>query len=261
MQYGIWCIVGWLFCTALWPTLAAAESRHCDRQKRYESLSQQAQGTLQGGAFVLEVDRHTGSDYHVGYVYKLVSHAPELIMAVFTTYPEQKEYISGVLEATVEEQRGNYARVRFLYDLPWPIPDSEYVVNDTVMQDGETYLLYWNLHPSSPSGLSAPKYVEGYFRTQPTGSGTLIIYCNYVIPGLGLMPDKVNRNGLQAMRTTMHDTVQWVEAIAATSTQSTSRLLRFRQMLGGDGIKGHAAGVPCAGNPWRAANAACEPER
>jgi hypothetical protein len=97
-------------------------------------------------------------------------------MAVFTNYADQKDYITNVLTADVEAQSTNSARVRFVYDLPWPLPNSEYVVNDLVVQEGETYLLYWSLDPSSPSGMSAPKY-RGYFRTtgQPPRSSFIVI--------------------------------------------------------------------------------------
>jgi len=179
----------------------------------------------------VEVNTHTGSAYHMGYVYTLVPYPPEFVMAVFTNYADQRGHITDVLEAKVEVQQGNYARVRFVYDLPWPLPNSEYVVNDTVSQEGETYLLSWDLHPSSPRGLSAPQYVEGYFRTQPVGPRTLIIYCNYMIPGSGLLPGTVNRAGMKAMQTTIDDTVRWVDAIAASSETSSRRIARLREML------------------------------
>ena len=222
----------WLLCFACpVPAPVMAADDHCDRTKRYEALSAQVQQTLQGNALLLEVNTHTGSAYHMGYVYTLVPYPPEFVMAVFTNYAEQRGHITDVLEAKVEVQQGNYARVRFVYDLPWPLPNSEYVVNDTVSQEGETYLLSWDLHPSSPRGLSAPQYVEGYFRTQPVGPRTLIIYCNYMIPGSGLLPGTVNRAGMKAMQTTIDDTVRWVDAIAASSETSSRRIARLREML------------------------------
>jgi hypothetical protein len=222
----------WLLCVAcLVPAPVMAAADHCDRDKRYEALSAQVQQTLQSNAVVLEVNTHTGSAYHMGYVYTLVPSPPEFVMAVFTTYADQHGHITDVLEATVEVQRGNYARVRFVYDLPWPLPNSEYVVNNTVVQEGETYLLSWDLHPSSPTGLSAPTYVEGYFRTQPVGPRTLIIYCNYLIPGSGLVPGMVNNAGRKAMQTTIADTVRWVAAVAASSETSSRHLARLRAML------------------------------
>jgi hypothetical protein len=100
-----------------------------------------------------------------------------------------------------------------------------------VRQEEETYLLSWDLHPSSPKGLSAPQYVEGYFRTQPVGPRTLIIYCNYMIPGSGLLPGTVNSAGMKAMQTTIEDTVRWVDAIAASSEMSSRCIARLREML------------------------------
>lgn len=222
----------WLLVFAyLVPAPAAAADAQCDRAKRYETLSTQDQQTLQDAAPVLEVNTYTGSAYHMGYVYQLLPAPPELVMAVFTAYEDQQGHITDVLTAQVEAQRGNSARVRFVYDLPWPLPNSEYVVNNTVVQEGTTYLLSWNLHPSSPRGLSAPQYVEGYFRTQPVGSRTLIIYCQYLIPGTGLLPGTVNSEGLKAMQTTMHDTVRWVDAVAASSEMSSRHIERLRAML------------------------------
>jgi hypothetical protein len=222
----------WLLCCACpVPAPVMATDDHCDRAKRYEALSAQVQQTLQGNTVLLEVHTHTGSAYHMGYVYTLVPYPPEFVMAVFTNYAEQRGHITDVREAKVEVQHGNYARVRFVYDLPWPLPHSEYVVNDTVRQEEDTYLLSWDLHPSSPKGLSAPQYVEGYFRTQPVGPRTLIIYCNYVIPGSGLLPGLVNKAGLKAMRTTIDDTVRWVTATAASSETSSRRIAQLRAML------------------------------
>jgi hypothetical protein len=223
--------VGLVFCTLLLSASVGAEGRHCDRSKRYEALSEQSRQALQQGQMVSEVQKDPTSEYHLGYVYKLVAHPPEVVMAVFTNYPEHKDYITNILAANVEAQSVNKARVRFVYNLPWPLPDSEYVLNDTVEQEGDTYLLYWNLHPSSPSGMSAPKHVEGYFRTQPVGPHTLIIYCNYVIPSTTLLPGKINSDGLKAMQTTLHDTVRWVDTIAAEPAASVQNIARLRAML------------------------------
>ena len=221
-------LVCFAFCLS---SAAWTEDGHCDRSKRYASLGEQVQQSLQQGGLVSEVNTDTTSEYHMAYVYKLVSHPPEVVMAVFTNYEAHKDHISNIRQVSVEDQKANYARVRFVYNLPWPFPDSEYVLNDTVVQEGETYLLYWDLHPSSPTGLSAPKHVEGYFRTEPVGSQTLIIYCNYVIPATGLFPRKVNSDGLKAMQTTLNDTARWVDTIAAEPEVSDQRIGRLRAML------------------------------
>ena len=223
--------VGYVLYVLLLSASVEAREHHCDRSKRYDALSVQSQQDLHQGLLVNEMPSNTRSASHLGYMYKLVAHSPEMVMAVFTSYAEQKTYITNVREATVEVQSANYARVRLVYDLPWPLPRSEYVVNDTVVQEGDTYLLYWDLHPSSPAGMSAPKYVEGYFRTQPVGPHTLIVYCNYVIPVTGWFPGMVKREGRKAMQTTLHDIVRWVETIATTPAASGQRIARLRAML------------------------------
>ena len=75
----------WLLCCAYpVPAPVMASDDHCDRAKRYEALSAQVQQTLQGNTLLLEVNTHTGSAYHMGYVYTLLPYPPELVMAVFT---------------------------------------------------------------------------------------------------------------------------------------------------------------------------------
>jgi hypothetical protein len=73
--------------------------------------------------------------------------------------------------------------------------------------------------------------VEGYLRTEPVGSHTLIIYCNYVIPANGLFPEKVNSDGLKAMQTTLNDLVRWVKSIVAEPEASGQCMGRLRAML------------------------------
>jgi hypothetical protein len=223
--------LGLLFLAVTFPSSSGAEQPQCDRSKRYASLSAPNQQALQCGLLVSEVEKNPASAYQQGYVYTLAAHPPEVVMAVFSNYTAHKGAITNVLDAHIEVQAANYARVRFVYDLPWPLPNSEYVVNETVIQEDDTYLLYWDLHPSSPAGLSAPRYVEGYFRTQPVGSRTLIIYCNSVIPAQALFTGKVNRDGLKAMQTTLSDTLRWVDAIAAAPEASEQHLARLRAIL------------------------------
>ena len=85
----------WLLCcTCSVPAPVMAADGHCDRAKRYEVLSPQVQQALQGNAVLLEVNTHTGSAYHMGYVYTLVPYPPEFVMAVFTNYAEQRGHIT-----------------------------------------------------------------------------------------------------------------------------------------------------------------------
>ena len=76
--------------------------------KGMNSLSEQSQQALQSGMLVTEVNKNTASEYHMGYVYRLVTHSPEVVMAVFTNYADQKDYITNVLTADVEAQSANY---------------------------------------------------------------------------------------------------------------------------------------------------------
>jgi len=94
MKYTMFLALWLLYCACPVPAPVMAADDHCDRAKRYEVLSAQVQQALQGNAVLLEVNTHTGSAYHMGYVYTLVPYPPEFVMAVFTNYAEQRGHIT-----------------------------------------------------------------------------------------------------------------------------------------------------------------------
>jgi hypothetical protein len=49
------------------------------------------------------------------------------------------------------------------------------------------------------------------------------------------LPAKVNSDGIKALQTTVHDTVRWVDAIAAEPEQSGTHLQKLRDRLVGEG--------------------------
>ena len=178
----------------------------CNRTLRYESLSEPMKAELNKGELVTVSDEHSDSEYHINYILKLVDQDAELIQAVFTSYGEQKEHLKALKESTVEE------------------------ANDTATKEGATYMLNWNLVHSE--GLTKLTYIDGYMRTEPVGSHALILYCNYVIPDIKMSPDQVNREGLEGLKNTVIQAVEWVGAVAADHGVANEYLARYRQMLG-----------------------------
>ncbi len=208
-----------------------AEHSKCNRTLRYDGLSESIKTKLQNGKTALAADSKTDSDFHIGYVFKLVDLDAELVMAVFSSYSEQKGNIRSLLESTVEDQKGNWARVKYELDTGHVlIPNSHYSVNDVVSKENNTFLMYWNLAYSW--GLSKPTYIDGYMRTEPVGARTLILYCNYAIPDIGLAPDTVNEDGLEAMKNTVEDISKWVTKVSRDQAKVNRHIERFRGMLG-----------------------------
>lgn len=204
----------------------------CDRSPRYAGLSDQDRSQLQQGKMVAVVNKNTGSDFHMAYLYKLVDFDPELFMAVFTSYGEHKGNIRAILSSRVEAAKGNWARVRYELDSGhWYVPNIHYSVNDFVIKDADgSFVLNWDLAWSD--GVSKLTYLDGYLRTEGVNGRALIVYCNYSTPDVKLAPDMVNREGLAGMKTTVNESVAWVKRVAADQTKANQYVDRLRQMLG-----------------------------
>jgi hypothetical protein len=168
----------------------------------------------------------------VNYVYKLVDLDAELLQAVFSAYAEQKEHFPRIKESTVEEEKGNWARVRYEADTGhWYVPNSHYTVNDMVAKDGSTYLMSWNLVHSE--GLTKVVYIDGYMRTEQVGSRTVMIYCNYVIPDIKMSPGQVNKEGLEALQATVDQLTEWTTSVTnGDRAQANAYLERYRRAIG-----------------------------
>ncbi len=203
----------------------------CNRTLRYESLSEPMKAELNKGELVTVSDEHSDTEYHINYILKLVDLDAELIQAVFTSYGEQKEHLKQLKESTVEETKGNTARIRYEADTGhWYVPNSHYTVSDTATKEGATYMLNWNLVHSE--GMTKLTYIDGYMRTEPVGSHALILYCNYVIPDIKMSSDQVNREGLEGLKNTVLQAEEWITAVAGNHGAANEYLARYRQMLG-----------------------------
>jgi hypothetical protein len=82
--------LGLVFFAVTFPASSWADNPQCDCSKRYEALSAPSQQALQQGMLVSEVNKNTASEYHMGYVYTLAEHPPEVVTAVFINYKAQK---------------------------------------------------------------------------------------------------------------------------------------------------------------------------
>ncbi|MBI3556469.1 MAG: hypothetical protein HY074_09420 [Deltaproteobacteria bacterium] len=203
----------------------------CNRTLRYESLDEATKTALNKGDTVTVSDERSDTEFHINYILKLVDTDAELIQAVFTSYAEQKEHLKSLKESTVEETKGNTSRIRYEADTGhWYVPNSHYTVNDIVTKEGATYMLNWNLVHSE--GLTKLTYIDGYMRTEPVGSHALILYCNYIIPDIKMSPDQVNREGMEGLKNTVEQAVEWVAGVAADHGVANEYLTRYRQMLG-----------------------------
>jgi hypothetical protein len=219
--------------TAALTASALADEAHtrCDRSVRFAGLSEQTKAALYKGETVTISDENTDTVFHMNVIMRLVDLDAELVQAVMTAYDEQKDHLKSLKESTVEELKGNTARIRYIADTGhWYVPNSHYTVNDVATKDGATYLLDWSLAHSE--GLTKLSYIDGYMRTEPVGAHALVLYCNYVIPDIQMAPDQVNREGLEALQGTVSQLVTWVTEVSHDQGRANKYLERYRSMLG-----------------------------
>jgi hypothetical protein len=210
---------------------AKAPRTTCDRAIRYATLDPSVQDRVNRGETVAVPDKRTDSAFTIGYIYKLVDVDAELAQAVFSAYAEQRTYLKRIKESTVEEDTGARTRVRYEADTGyWYIPNSHYTVYDTVSKDGATFMLDWTLAHSE--GLTRLEYVDGYMRTESVGSRALIIYCNYAVPVIKMSPDRVNKEGLEALKATVDQASARFAEVAADQGRANTYLEKYRRRFG-----------------------------
>lgn len=119
-------------------------------------------------------------------VFQYIDAAPEEAAAAFTNYPRHRAYIPGIRKATVSRII-DAATAEVDYTLEVPIvADEDYTVRDHlgVYGEGASYIIEWTLVRATSA-----KATEGSVRFEPhhiegrQRAGTLMAYCNLVIPG------------------------------------------------------------------------------
>lgn len=105
---------------------------------------------------------------------------PEEAMAVFTDYDFQKSYISSLKKSQISRRvNATTAEVDYILSVPI-VSDEAYTIRNVMSayDAGASYRLEWSLVRATTTKAST-----GHTRFEAHGTGTILEYYNYVIPG------------------------------------------------------------------------------
>jgi hypothetical protein len=148
-----------------------------------DELSQADQVRVQNGEQVFFTKDAASSKWPKAFIYQRVDSTPEEAMAVFSDYEAQKNYVPNLVSARIAKHLDKVT-TQVDYELAVPVLNNEtYTVEDKVSSydNGASYRLDWKMIRASTT-----KDIQGYARFEKLGTGTLMIYYNFVTPGSSL---------------------------------------------------------------------------
>ncbi|MGK5086084.1 hypothetical protein WDW86_00865 [Bdellovibrionota bacterium FG-2] len=146
----------------------------------YDELTADQQALIQKGEVVFVAKDVDGSPWPKAFVYLRIDSTPEEAAAVFSDYGFQKSYIPNILKSEISK-RISKTSVYVDYTIHIPIlSDESYTVQDTLSayDGGASYRVDWTLIRADST-----KSTVGNARFEQLGTGTLMAYYNFVVPG------------------------------------------------------------------------------
>ncbi|MCC7441311.1 MAG: hypothetical protein IT285_06750 [Bdellovibrionales bacterium] len=148
----------------------------------YEDLTPAEKNRVQAGEVVAVTQDVEGKPWPKVWVFIRIGSTPEEAASVWSDFDLQKSYVPKLLESKIVRRiDAATCHVSYKLDLPWPIADESYTVEDRVSREGEAYLVSWMLVRADTT-----KQSDGFTRFESLGTGTLLTYFNFVVPGQGL---------------------------------------------------------------------------
>jgi len=194
----------------------------------YDELSPEQKSKIQAGQQVVVMQEAAGSAWPKVWVYQRVDSTPEEAAAVFVDFESAPTYIPNLKKAKISKRVAkNSFEVDYILEVP-VLADEEYTVRDVVTSydQGAAYQVEWNLVRASSTKAST-----GYAKFETLGTGTLIAYYNFVVPGAfgsGIVKDRA----MKQVRDTVNLTVKQIEKQRSSNRSALDRQIQaLRQML------------------------------
>jgi hypothetical protein len=179
----------------------------------YDGLTPDQKNKVQSGQQVVVTQEAAGSAWPKVWVYQRISSTPEEAAAVFADFELAPSYISNLKKAKISKRVSkNTFEIDYLLSVP-VLADEAYTVRDVVTSydQGAAYQVEWNLVRATST-----KSSTGYAKFEALGTGTIIAYYNFVVPGAfgsGLVKDRAMRQ----VRETVDLTVKQVEKLRGSN--------------------------------------------
>lgn len=172
----------------------------------YDSLSPAEQARIQKGEQVFKTEE-TGAAWPKAFLFQRIQATPEEAMAFFSDIELQKSYVPNLLKSKISKWTSKNVVVAD-YTLKVPVlSDENYTVADTLSSydNGASYRVDWTLVRAD-----SVKATTGYAKFESLGTGTILAYYNYVIPGSS-MAGLVKNKAMQQVKDTGNAIVKAIE--------------------------------------------------
>jgi len=155
-------------------------------------------------------------------VYSLIDATPEESMAVYLAFPEQKNYIPGL----VKSKPSKYISptdiwIDFEVSLSWPLANSKFTTGNKIGKlNGGGYLLHWY-----PVTHTSAKECNGDIAFLPYHNRTLLIYRNFTFPNSSLAKFFKKRM-YKSIKETINAIVKRIELVKKSGKTRMKRYIR-----------------------------------
>ena len=149
-------------------------------------LTPEQRKIVDGGGQVFIPENVAGSSWPRACTYQFIAAAPAEAAGVFTDYARHVAFIPDIKQSTISREIDQTTvEVDYVLDIPI-VADEAYTVRDvvTATPDGEQFRVDWTLvRATSTKATVGNVRFEPYSATAGARQGTMMAYCNFVIPG------------------------------------------------------------------------------
>lgn len=208
---------------------AASTATFAGALPAYDELNADQKAQIQAGKQVSWSEDVSKSPWPKVFVYQRVEATPEEVTALFHDYEFQSAYIPKVISCKIAGMTNpSTARLDYVLSVP-AFEDEAYSVEDHVQKTAFGYQLGWSFIKASTT-----KHIEGNARFETLGTGTLIAYYNFIIPGRpGAGLGWIVNGAKQAVRDTVSALANKVVELRNTKpAQLQGQIAKLRAALG-----------------------------
>jgi len=192
----------------------------------YNDLSVSQKNQVQSGAVVSVPKDVAGKPWPEVTAFIRMDSTPEEAAAVWADFNAHKQFLPKITKSQIMSQPDKATfLVAYTLDLPWPLSDENYTVRDHVALNGQAIVCDWNLVSADTT-----KESKGFAQFDTLGTGTLMTYYNFVVPG------QIGAGAISGQA------AKQVEEVAkALKTQVEKERAQYPQALQGQVAKLHTA--------------------
>ena len=118
----------------------------------FEELSHKEKQEVYAKNLVLKINKIEGAVWPEIHVFSTVEATPLESIAIFLALDIQKNYVPGILVSDpIKHLSPTEVYTRYIFDLPWPIPNSEYIHGSNFKKISNGYRANWYMVKSDTS--------------------------------------------------------------------------------------------------------------